>query len=194
MQPDNLNVFDFDGTLITVNSFKAITKNLAFTLFKSRKIAALFTLISWYFLRKMKIISHLIFKKHVVDVFERALIEEEKQNICQMVFDNNVNAVVFEQMLKSDNCIICTASPFAYVSRISFNKNISVISSLNPQKNLPDLANFGPGKIENLKAYFNGKPVRVANFYTNSKIDDQALIDFSVSAFIVEGEHVQKVK
>lgn len=194
MQPYNLNIFDFDGTLVEVNSFKEISKNLAFTLCQKLRIAALFELVIWYFSRKLNIISHLSFKQRVVDIFEKSLAEEEKKHICQTVFDNNVNKAVLEQMLKSDNCVICTASPFAFISRISFNKNITMIGSLDPQRNLCDPSNFGTGKIENLKAYFTDKNIQVASFYTDSNSDDQALIDFSVNAFVVEGGRIKKIK
>ena len=40
MQPDNLNVFDFDGTLIKVNSFKEISKKLVIEGCKVSKTAA----------------------------------------------------------------------------------------------------------------------------------------------------------
>lgn len=193
MQPDHLNVFDFDGTLIKVNSFREITKKLSVTLLKKFQIVSLLALTGWYILRKFNTISHIKFKQHVVNIFEKALTEEEKQHICQTVFDDNVNRAVFERMVNSDNCIICTAAPSAYISRMLFKKDVVVISSLDPDNRFPNSANFGAGKIKNIKAYFKGKDVRIINLYTDCD-DDQPLIDFSINAFIINNGRFVKVK
>ncbi len=194
MQSDGLNVFDFDGTLIKVNSFREITKRFSIILLKNVRTVPLLAISTWYMLRKCGIIPHLKFKQHIVNIFEKSLTEEEKKGICQAVFDDNVNQAVLELMFNSDNCIICTAAPFAYISRVSLNKHVPIISSLDPENPFPDISNFGAGKIENLKAYFKEKDVRVVNFYTDNTRDDQALIDFSVNAFVVKGDCVSKVK
>jgi hypothetical protein len=194
MRPENVTVFDFDGTLIKVNSFREITKRLSIILLKNFQIVPLLAISTWYILRKCGIIPHLKFKQHIVNIFEKSLTEEEKKGICQAVFDDNVNQAVLELMVKLDNCIICTAAPFAYISRVSFNKYVPVISSLDPENGFPDISNFGAGKIENLKAFFKRKDIQVENFFTDSNTDDQALIDFSANAFLVEGDRVTKVK
>ena len=194
MQPDNLDVFDFDGTLIQVNSFREITKRFSIVLLKKVQISHLLALSFWYVLRRAGIISHIAFKQRVVKIFEESLSEEEKRRICQVVFDDNANKALLERMADSKNCIVCTAAPFAYVSRVSFNKAIPIISALDPGERFPDTANFGPGKIENLKAYFKEEGVRVINFFTDSVTDDRALIDLAVNAFIVNGEDITKVK
>lgn len=194
MRPENLTVFDFDGTLIRVNSFREVSKRLSIILIKKLRLAPLMAIITWYIFRKFRIISHFKFKQHMVNIFEKSLIEQEKKNTSQAVFDDNVNKAVFQKMLKLENCIICTAAPFAYVSRVSFNKHIPIISSLEPGNHFPDIENHGQGKIENLKALFKGKNIRVVNFYTDSESDDQAMIDFSTNAFVVEGDRIRKVK
>lgn len=194
MQPENLNVFDFDGTLIRVNSFREITKRFSIKLLRKFRIVPVLALFVWYILRRAGIISHLKFKQRVVNIFEKSLAEQEKKDVCQTVFDNNVNKTVFKRMVNLDNCIVCTAAPFAYISRVSFHKDVPIISSLDPESHFPDVGNSGAGKIENLKAYFNEKDVRVVSFYTDSNRDDQALIDFSVNAFVVEGGHITKIR
>ena len=193
MQPDNLNVFDLDGTLIKVNSFKEVSKKLVTTLLKKWEFISLLNLIGWYLIRKLNFIKHLKFKQRVVDVFEKKLTEDEKRNIVQAVLSNNINKDVFECMLKADNCVISTSSPFSFVSRMSFKKNAVVISSLDCNNNFPNPANFGPGKVKNLKFYFQDHDVRVSSFYTDS-VDDQELIDFSVNAFMVKNGCLIKVK
>lgn len=194
MQPENLDVFDFDGTLIQVNSFREITKRFSIVLLKKVQIVHLWALSFWYVLRKAGIISHIAFKQRVVKIFEESLSEQEKQRICQVVFDDNANKALLERMADSKNCVVCTTAPFAYVSRVSFNKIVPVISSLDPGGRFPNAANYGVGKIENLKAYFKEEGVRVINFFTDSLTDDRALIEFAVNAFLVNGEDITKVK
>ena len=185
MQPDSLNVFDLDGTLIRVNSFKEISKKLAFTLLRKIQIAAFLKLLIWYLIRKLHIIPHLHFKRRMVDIFEKYLSAEEKQSIVHSIFDMNINKNVFDLMQQADNCIISTSAPYAYTSRMCFNKkDLVVISSLTPFGDLPDGANFGEGKVKNIRAYFNGENIRIVNFYTDCN-DDQPMIDISVNAYMV---------
>lgn len=193
MRPDSLNVFDLDGTIISVNSFKEISKKLAVVLLRKLQVVALFRLIGLYIVRKLNLIPHLQFKQQVVSIFEKVLSEKEKRSIAQSVFDNNINKSVFERMLDADDCIISTTAPYAYVSRMSLRKDVVVISSLEPHNYFPDLTNFGSGKVENIQAYFAGENVRVLNFYTDSD-DDQALIDFSINVFVYKNCHLTKVK
>lgn len=193
LDPDNLNVFDLDGTLITVDSFVEVTKAMAGVLLKNKRFVPILVLFGWSFLRKMRLVSHLLFKRNVVRIFEEILKEQDKQNIVNEVFSNNINQAVFELMLKSDNCIISTASPDTYTSRMCFGKNVPVISSLMPGDFLPYPLNFREAKVENIKAYIGTKDIRIINFYTDS-ISDQALIDLSVNAFMFSNGQLIKVK
>jgi hypothetical protein len=194
MRPDNLNVFDFDGTLVKVNSFREITRRLLVTLLTKFKIASFLMVLALYVVRKCSILSHLAFKRQIVNIFEQALTEQEKKRICQAVLDEDINVSVFQKMIDMDNCIICTTAPFAYMSRLSFGKEIPIISSLDSQNSFPDKSNFGPAKVENLKAYFKGKDIRVVNFFTDNKLDDHALVDLCENAFVVEGGNIRKIK
>jgi len=194
MQPEMLDVFDFDGTLIRVNSFREITNKFLLRLLKRFSIGPFLTIIMWFILRKCSIISHFVFKRRVVNIFEKSLTEPEKKDVCQRVFDNNVNKSVFDRMVNSENCIICTAAPFAYISRIFLGREIPFISALDPLNCWPDATNFGAAKIANLKAYFGGKDIRVVNFFTDNDTDDRHLIDFAVNVFVVKDNQLTKVK
>ena len=194
MQPDNLNVFDFDGTLIKVNSFREINKQFLLTLLRKLRIVSFLTVVILYIVRKCGVFSHLAFKRRIVDIFEQTLAEKDKKSICQAVFDRYINEPVFQRMIGMNDCIICTTAPFAYMSRLSFGREVIIISSLDATNYFPDKSNFGPAKVENLKAYFKGKDIRVANFFTDNSIDDYALIDFCQNAFIVEGDNIRKIK
>ncbi|MFA5238852.1 MAG: haloacid dehalogenase-like hydrolase [Phycisphaerae bacterium] len=194
MQPEELNVFDFDGTLIRVNSFREISKKVLTKLLKKFRFGYSLAIIVWFVLRKCGIISHFVFKQHIVSIFEKSLTEPEKRDICQSVFDDNINKHVFDRMANFDNCIICTAAPFSYISRICLGRDVPVICALDPTNSSLDATNLGAAKVANLKRYFDGKNIRVANFFTDERTEDQPLIDLATNAFVVESDRVTKVK
>lgn len=193
MRSENLDVFDFDGTLINVNSFKEINKKLLLRLFCKIKLMYFMKLSFWYLIRKAGIISHLDFKKKAVDVFENSLLEDEKKELVQNVVDLNLNLEVYEALRLSDNCIISTSAPHSYISRMKIKSDAIIISSLEPGDTYPDQANFGHGKIDNIKAYFKGHGISVLNTYTDSE-DDRPLIDYSENAFFVQNGKMTKIK
>jgi hypothetical protein len=194
MQPERLNVFDFDGTLIRINSFREISKRFLLISLKRFSMGSFLKIIIWLVLRKCGIISHFVFKQHVVSIFEKSLTETEKKNICQKIFDDNVNKLVFDRMVNSDNCIICTAAPFAYISRIFLGRGVPVISALDPANRFPDATNYGAAKIKNLKAYFDGRNFHVVNFFTDNNSDDRSLVDLATNVFIVKDGCLTKIK
>ena len=161
MRADAVDVFDLDGTLIRVNSFREITKKVILLLFKKFKLKSAFALVGAITLRRMRILSHLAFMKHAVGIFERELTPQEKTCVCQSVFEENVNKNLAEQMFASKNCVISTAAPYQYVSRMSFGKDIAVISALDPHLPLPDAANLGEGKVRNLMACLVGTSPKI---------------------------------
>ncbi len=183
LDPKNLNVFDLDGTLISVDSFVAIIKLMLIGLFKRVNFSSFVPLFLYCALRKLSIISHLNFKKEVVKIFERAFNEDQKQDMINDLFGNNVVNSVYDIMLESDNCIITTASPFAFTSHMNFGKDVLVISSLMPDGGYPSCLNLSEGKIENLKYYFGGNDFCIVNFYTDSELD-RPLINMSLNAFM----------
>jgi phosphoserine phosphatase len=193
MDSKAIDVFDLDGTLIKTNSFREITKRTTLVLLKRFRLKQAFALIGAYALRRTGIYSHIMFARLAVNIFEKELTEEEKKGICQSVFDENVVDNVLKLMQTSSNCIICTASPYAYVSRMSFGKDVVFISALDPRGLYPDAANVGEGKIQNLTAYFGKDTILIANFYTDSYVD-QPLINLAENAFMCRQGHIQKIK
>ena len=193
MRVNNLNVFDLDGTVLRANSFKEVSKELVGMLLKKKKLLTVFDIASWYFARKLNLIGHLKFKRHIVNIFENKLDGEQKTKIIHSVWYDNINNEVLDRMLKAENCVLSTSAPFSFVKRMPLSDSLTIISALDDTKNYPDEGNFGSGKLENLKHYFEEKPITVSNFYTDS-IDDQCLIDFSVNAFMVTNGDITKVK
>ena len=193
MRVNDLNVFDLDGTVLRANSFKEVGKALVCTLLKKKKLFTVFNISSWYFARKLNLIEHLKFKRHIVNIFEKELTEEQKNKIVHSVWYDNINNEVLDRMLKAPNCVLSTSAPFSFVKRMPLSDSVSIISALDYTKKYPDDGNYGSGKLENLKYYFKEKTITVSNFYTDS-IDDQCLIDFSVNAFMVTNGCITKVK
>lgn len=180
---DNINIFDLDGTLISVDSFVDITKLMLMNLFKCVELSFFIPLFFYCALRKLNLISHLNFKRKVVDIFDKAFNEDQKQDMVSKVFSSNIIKSVYDIMLKSDNCIISTASPFAFTSRMNFRKEVLVLSSLMPDAEYPSPLNLSEGKVANLKYYFGDNDIRIRNFYTDSKLDGP-LIELSLNAFM----------
>lgn len=193
MRSENLNIFDFDGTIIRVNSFREINKRLLIRLLGKFKLIFFLRLSFWYLIRKAGVISHLAFKKKAVEIFESSLVEDEKIELVKIVVEKNLNQKVYEVMCQSDNCIVSTSAPYAYVSRIKLNLGDVVISSLGAKSSYPDQSNFGNGKIDNIKAFFEGQEISILNVYTDSE-DDRPLIDYSDNAFWVNNGEITKIK
>jgi len=194
MQNDGLTVFDFDGTLIRVNSFFETTKRFVSMLAKRGRLGSLIRIGFLYAMRKCRIISHLVFKKRVTELFEGTLSEREKRYLCQSVFDENLNDLVHKEFVDSENCLVSTAAPFSYISRIAFGRQVPVICSLHPDPHLPDKGNFGDGKVTNLKAYLQVDNLRIHTLFTDSLSDDAALIDISERVFLVDQGQVERAK
>lgn len=194
MHCDPLDVFDFDGTLIRGNSFTQINKLLLVSLLRAWRIRSIVGVLVHYAARRLGLASHLKFKRYIVGVFENALPEDEKARICQFAFDENVNTHVLDRMLGSPNCVISTAAPHAYISRISLGRKVPIISSIDPHNDYPDTGNFGPGKALNLTCYFRGRSICVNNFFTDNPVDDKSLVDLSTHAYVVENNSLVKIK
>ncbi len=189
-----LNVFDFDGTIIRVNSFREITKRLVRVLLNKGRLPALLELGALYALRRCRLISHLSFKERVVAIFERSLTEPEKKRVCQAAFDVHVNRAVYDRLLSLSNCIICTASPFAYVSRISLAKQVPVICALDPGGRWPDRGNNGRGKAVNLRAFLGREDIHIDCFHTDNPVDDRALVDLAKHTYLVDRDRMEQLK
>jgi hypothetical protein len=188
------NVFDFDGTLIRVNSFREITKRLLVTLLARGRVLAATRIVLLYAARKCRCLGHLAFKRRVVAIFETALPETVKQTLCQSVFDAHVNESVYRELLSRDECVISTASPFAYISRVEFSRKVPIISSLDTEDSYPDSSNQGPGKVVNLRAYLKAERFEIGCLFTDDPVDDKPLIDVSETVMLVGDGCLRRLK
>ena len=188
------NVFDFDGTLICVNSFREITKRLLVELLARGRVLAASRIVLLYAARRCRCLDHLAFKKRIVAVFETALPETVKRTLCQSVFDAYVNELVYRELLSRDECMISTASPFAYMSRVEFSKEVPVISSRDTENGYPDGSNQGQGKVVNLRAHLKAEHFEIGCFFTDDPVDDKPLVDVSETVMLVDDGCLRRLK
>lgn len=194
MPCEPIDVFDFDGTLIGINSFTEIGRRLVQLLVQKKRLGTLAGVATRYAARRFGLLRHLTFKRYIVRVFERALTEREKEQICRTVFRENVNQTVYERMMQTADCIISTACPHAYISRMPLDSSVRVISSLMPGPGYPDPNNYGSGKIENIRHYFKGRNVKITNFFTDDMTADKPLAGLAEHVYIVTDGRVTQLK
>lgn len=188
------NVFDFDGTLIRVNSFREITKRFLVRLLSRGRVLTAMRIALLYVARKCRCLDHLTFKREVVGIFEKVLPEADKQALCQSVFDAHVNESVYGQLLSRDECVISTASPFAYISRVALRRDVPIISSLDAENGYPDRANQGRGKVVNLGTYLKAERFEIGCLFTDDPVDDKPLIDVSETVMLVADGRLVRLK
>lgn len=194
MPSEGLDVFDFDGTLIRVNSFREITARFLAELLRRGRALTLLKVGGLSVLRKCGLMSHLPYKRRIAELFERTLSERQKRRICQAVFDRYVNRMVYDEFLRRDRCLISTSAPYAYVSRISFGKQVPTLCALEPCGRLPDDSNFGQGKVDNLRAYLKTEDICLDTFFTDNPSDDGPLVNLSKEAFRVDDGRMTRLK
>jgi len=189
-----IDVFDLDGTIISVNSFRCIGKILVWLLVRKGRFNDAARILKNFFLRKIGVIPHIEFKRFVVEVFETLLSEEEKSRICKNIFEGNVNKAVLKRLYESENALISTACPYAFVSRMPIKADIPIISSLDLKNRLSDEENYRQGKLANLRTFLgNPDELRIRNLYTDS-YDDKALMDISENVYIVKNGSLKKLR
>ena len=193
MSIEKITVFDLDGTLISVNSFTEVSRKFLLRLLKKKQGLCLLNILLLYIMRKSRIISHLYFKRYIMNRFEEHLSEEEKQNLVNEVTEKAIQQNVYEIFCRTSPILVSTASPYSIVSRIKFLDNIPNICSLDPRSDYPSSNNSAGGKIENLKIYYGSMPVEVIDFYTDS-YDDAPMIAFAQNAYLCSAKGIQKVK
>ncbi len=183
MPCNELAVFDLDGTLIRVNSFREICKRSLFKLIRKRSFCSSAIFLVNYGLRKAGLLTHLQFKKRVISFYESWFSEEEKTELASQVFQDYLNPTIYQAFLSRENRMISTACPYAFVSRMPLKK-CELISSCHPGHVYPAEDNFQQGKVENLQAHCKMNPLRIHCLYTDSE-DDRPLMDCSEQVYMV---------
>lgn len=194
MQDKEIVVFDLDGTLLSVNSFREVSERLLRLLLRQKQWDSFLKIVKGYFLRRLGRWPHLQLKQLVSMAFEQCLPESSKQELVDSVIQSYWNEKVGAVLKQTPNAMVVSASPYSIVSRIQYLREIPSICSLDPRRSYPSQENQGPGKVENLRFYFGQMPFRVMAFYTDSREEDAALIDISEKVYLCSRQGIQVIK
>lgn len=137
--------------------------------------------------------THIDFKRNVVDSYLRHLTEEERVILARSVYEKYANPEVVSLLETVRNPVITTSCPEAFASRMSLPGRALLIASLSDTHELPDVKNFGAGKVENLVHHFGDESITVDSFYTDSD-DDLPLIEYARTAFRVTMGSIEEIK
>ena len=193
MPNNELTVFDLDGTLIGVNSFREISKRSLFNMIGSGRWSSAVEFLWHYGLRRAGFRTHLEFKRKVIALFETTFNEQEKNEIASQVFLRYLNSEIYRRFLSVEHCILSTASPYAFVSRMPLKRDCTILGSCQPGQPWPAEDNFKRGKVDNLKAFLKVDRLQIGCLYTDSE-DDRPLMDCSERVFMVRGDIPIQVK
>lgn len=171
---DKKVVFDFDGTLIRVNSFPKWVKFLAWSKFKNLDFSSFSKIIGLIFKRKLlNSIRHEEFKKALMELpfsadevieFARFLKSFEHQNVMGKL-----------QQLLDEGCFVAisSAAPEMYLkvyAKITELENVTVIGASISENKL--ILNHSINKIENLEEKGFIKPTeKIEVLFTDSEED-----------------------
>ncbi|MDM1546508.1 haloacid dehalogenase-like hydrolase [Empedobacter falsenii] len=194
---DKKAVFDFDQTLILVNSF---TKWVAFLLSKSFEIGdyKLFYKVSiLIFKRKIiKTLSHQNFKKALIE-FD---VKQDYYELFAIELREYINQEVLNQLIelnqKKYKIAISSAAPEKYLKEFVKNyiptKEILVIGAIIENNVLND--NFREKKVANLvkKGFLNPRE-EFEILYTDS-FEDFPLAEFAKEIHLISPDEVSKIK
>jgi hypothetical protein len=184
MPSDGWSVFDLDGTLIGVNSFREIARRSLRIMIRKGLFRSFSVLLGYYGLRRLGVYTHLEFKKKVIRLFESCFGEDMKSAIATSIFHQHLNSQVYQRYLAMDDCLVSTACPYAFVSRMPLKKGGIVISSCHPEQGLPSEDNFKQGKVDNLRAFWKTDRIQIDCLYTDSE-DDRPLMDCAERVYMV---------
>jgi hypothetical protein len=180
-------IFDFDETLLKINSFPYVCKMIVKKSISSLSVFRLLSIALLFIQRRLHVLSHLQFKTAMMLHFEGFFCLEERKKLVAEMFKQHCNYNILSILHGCDsNVIVSTAAPEVYMSHINFGCDVILISSLSNKDYIVDISNYAAGKVLNLRAYLGGAKAIVSEFYTDDIIADSALADVALNVFVVE--------
>lgn len=189
MSSRKINVFDFDGTLVSKNSFHLFLIYLGFFYFCRCRFKNLIYLVLTILARISKRISHLEFKTRINSI-GLLLTQAEVQNFFKwlslFMHDSVVNALKNTSILPDSFSVIATAAPYAYMRYAASVFPVDlVVSFAGPGNSTSDhIDNTGFAKIVNLSSHLGIDVTRINILYTDH-IDDLPLALITDNIFLV---------
>lgn len=184
-----IDIFDFDGTLISINSFHLFLFFLGFRGLLSLRLPTLGNLISAVFARFTKRISHLEFKTKINEL-GLLLTRDEGVQFCKWLAFFKRSSVIeaLKRSYASPDalCIIASAAPYAYMRYVAYEFPVDLVVSFGGPGNFtsPLVDNIGDNKLVNVSAHLNIDVCRLNILYTDH-IDDLPLALAADNVFLV---------
>lgn len=179
MPIQKIDAFDFDGTLVSINSFHLFLIFLGVHSIVHFRFIVLSKLLMAIFARLSKKTSHLDFKRQIHSI--GLLLTEDQIRIFFKWLSPFRRDCVFDALKRSnedpESCtVIASAAPYAYMKYAKFYFAADFVISFGDPRNLNPLLfdNTGERKLINIAARLTTNPLRLNRVYTNH-IDDLPL-------------------
>tara|TARA_Y100000589_G_C27192691_1_gene645454 strand:- start:337 stop:1920 length:1584 start_codon:yes stop_codon:yes gene_type:complete len=175
-----LSIFDFDGTLVSINTpdiFCIWCTLKYFKIFNLAKIL-IFKLISLFFLRnKFNPKKAILMQLKGMSYFQLNKAADEFAKFIKIFKVKTTYDVLYEQLYKNSDLVISSASYSIYLQKIFRNPNIKVIGSSLEFKSgyftgkLKNPDNIGEEKVNKLKKVYDLKDYNEINVLSDSESD-----------------------
>lgn len=184
-----IDVYDFDGTLVSINSFHLFLFFLGFRALLCLRLLTLANLISAIFSRFSKRISHLEFKTKINELGLLLTFDEGVQFFKWLAFFRRGSVVeALKRSYASPDalCVIASAAPYAYMRYVEYEFPVDLVVSFGGPGNStsPLVDNIGDNKLFNVSAHLNVDVCRLNILYTDH-IDDFPLALAADNVFLV---------
>lgn len=196
MRPSDvaIDVFDFDGTLISVNSYTQVCKATLLRSIALFQFGRTLEIVILYAKRKILRSDHLHFKKMMMQHFESVFDVDERNYLIQKLFEKYKIEDAVRAFYEAGNCVISTSAPHCYMSLLELNRNFELIASLQQESSIVDSSNMGNAKLENLRSRFGkSKNIVIQSFYTDDLVADKCLVDVAQQVYLVERDRFYKI-
>ncbi len=147
-------IVDFDGTLVSVNSFEEFFKRLFKFWMGNFQIVPSFYLIVLILIRKLKLIKHADLKKRILCYVQKKDIRSFLDGFSELLL-SNVNKKVLEVLEdyrnKDYSILLCTAAPKIYIevfAKLFAFKFDGIACTENPTKGMKWEENIGRYKLK----------------------------------------------
>ena len=192
-----LSIFDFDGTLVSINSpdiFCIWCTLKYFKIFNLTKILII-KLISLFFLRnKFNPKKAILMQLRGMSYTQLNNAADEFARFLKIFKLKTTYNLFYEQLYKNSDLLISSASYSIYLKKIFKNDKISVIGSSLEFKSgyftgkLKNQDNFGQEKVNKLKKLYNLKDYKEINVFSDSKSDYPLFKIATKSYFLIKNK------
>ena len=185
-------IVDLDGTLLSGNSLKFLTKFLFKILIKKHQIGEIIKLSHLIIVRKTKFIPHKKMKYNIIQSANLFLNKQDIENFAKILYENRNRKV--EDLLKSyktfgNTILIATAAPDFYLE--SFVKLFDTLDMKHIGSKLTSayenfIENKGVEKLRTVESYLKENNLNCIGVITDHEDDLPLLIKYPSNTFLIE--------